>query len=67
MFNNGANEIYCCEAERSADGKVDITNVENAIMLLDDIELQSIVCIYEDAEEEQAPEHPAVPGSARGD
>ena len=54
MFNNGANEIYCCEAERSAEGKVDITNVENAIMLLDDIELQSIVCIYEDAEEEQA-------------
>lgn len=53
MFNNGANEIYCCEVERAIDGGVNEVNVQNAILLMSDYDIQSLVCLYEDATSEQ--------------
>ena len=48
MFNNGANEIWICEAKLGAGGTPSAENVKAAISLLDDIELQTIVCTYMD-------------------
>lgn len=46
MFNNGANEIWICEAALGDNGQPSEENIKNAITLLDDIELQSIVVTY---------------------
>lgn len=46
MFNNGANELWVCEAPRAEDGKPSEDNLKTAIGLMDDIEMQTIVCTY---------------------
>ena len=53
MFDNGANLIWICEAKPTAQGTASTANIKAAIDLLDDIDIQSLVVMHQDAEIQQ--------------
>ena len=65
MFSNGADQIYICEAKKTAEGEPSTENVNAAIDLLSDKEIQSLVVTYQNAKiQEHIKEHVVICSAA---
>lgn len=50
MFDNGADLIWICESQANAEGKAIPSNVKHAIDLMGEVDIQSLVVMYQDKE-----------------